>query len=143
MSFTAQHYRVEVVAASEGPVSLTSDGVVTIESDAPVEFGGPGGSWSPESLHVAAMADCFALSFRAIARAAKLSWVSLNCCAEGTLEKQDGKLMFTRYHIVAKLKVSDDRDHSRAEKLLAKAEDNCLIANSVTGTVSLEVQLSS
>lgn len=143
MSFTAQHYSVEAVATNVGPVFLISDRVAAIESDAPLEFGGPGGRWSPESLHVATMADCFALSFRAIARAAKLPWVSLNCSAEGVLEKQDGKLKFTRYHIVAKLKISDEGDSGRAEKLLAKAEENCLIANSVTGKVSLDILISS
>ena len=63
------HYAVSATAETASNVSLSSEDVAAIESAPPVEFGGPGGHWSPESLLVAAVADCFVLSFPAIARA--------------------------------------------------------------------------
>jgi hypothetical protein len=39
---------------------------------APAEFGGPGDQWSPESLLAGAIASCFALTFRFVARAQKV-----------------------------------------------------------------------
>ena len=63
------HYVVSANAKTVGNVALSANGVSDLESAPPAEFGGPGDQWSPESLLVAAVADCFILSFRAIARA--------------------------------------------------------------------------
>ena len=70
-------YRVSANAKTAGNVVLSSSGVPDLPSAAPAEFGGPGDQWSPESLLVAAVADCFVLSFRAIARASQFDWASL------------------------------------------------------------------
>lgn len=77
------HYYVKANASSEGDVSLSADKLPTLLSALPAEYGGPGDCWSPESLLVAAIADCFVLTFRAIARGSKLSWVSLSCGGSG------------------------------------------------------------
>ena len=93
------HYKVAATAAPEGDVNLTSDNLEPIPSLPPAEFGGPGNRWSPETLLIAAVADCFMLSFRAIARASKLSWISLKCEVEGTLERSEGTMKFTEFVI--------------------------------------------
>jgi hypothetical protein len=38
---------------------------------------------------MASVIDCFALTFRAIARASKFKWTRLDCRAEGTLDRVD------------------------------------------------------
>jgi len=81
------HYSVAAVANPEGEVALQSDRLPSLTSTPPAEFGGPGDRWSPETLLVAALADCFVLTFRALARASKLSWLSLRCDVEGTLDR--------------------------------------------------------
>ena len=91
------HYRVAATARPEGSVDLASAGLEPISSAAPAEYGGPGDRWSPETLLVATVADCFVLSFRAIARASKLSWLSLNCDVEGTLARIEGTTKFTEF----------------------------------------------
>ena len=48
-----------------------------MHSSAPVEFDGPGDRWSPETLLIAAIADCFILTFRAIACATRMDWQGL------------------------------------------------------------------
>jgi organic hydroperoxide reductase OsmC/OhrA len=63
------HYNVSIRAGEEGSVEITSPGLSTLVSAPPVEFGGPGDLWSPETLIVAAVADCFVFTFRAIAAA--------------------------------------------------------------------------
>ena len=50
-----------------------------IMAASPPQFGGPPGRWSPETLLVAAVADCYILSFRAIAKATKLPWDAIEC----------------------------------------------------------------
>ena len=66
------HYVATATARPGHNVDVGSPGLVSIPSAGPAEFGGPGDLWSPETLLVAAVADCFVLSFRAIARKAKL-----------------------------------------------------------------------
>ncbi|TFH09613.1 MAG: OsmC family peroxiredoxin, partial [Nitrosomonadales bacterium] len=89
------HYKVVAVSATNGDVKLASEGLCEISSAPPKEFGGAGGKWSPETLLVASVADCFVLSYKAIAGASKLSWISLKCEVEGTLERSEGVSKFT------------------------------------------------
>ena len=69
-------YVVSASAEAESNVTLSSDGLESVTSAPPEAFGGPGDLWSPETLLVAAVADCFILSFRAIARASAFSGAS-------------------------------------------------------------------
>jgi organic hydroperoxide reductase OsmC/OhrA len=112
-----------------------------IESAPPKEFDGPGNQWSPEGLLTAAVADCFVLSFRAIAAASKFSWVSLEARTEGTLDRIDGKMRFTRFDTHAKLHVPAGADAERAKKLLEKAELACLVANSLNSERHLTAEV--
>jgi peroxiredoxin-like protein len=131
------HYSVAASAGAEGDVTLASGALDPISSAPPTEFGGPGNRWSPETLLIAAVADCFVLSFRAIAGASKLSWTSLNCDVEGTLERRDGTPKFTAFVINATLAVARDTNEDKATRLLEKAEAICLITNSLSGTTHL------
>lgn len=126
------HYRVAARGEPEGDVHLLADGVEAIVSGPPVEFGGPGGQWSPETLLVAAVADCFILSFRAIARASRLPWTSVECNAEGKLERVDGAMRFTEFTVNATLQVPPDTDEQKAHRILEKAEATCLVTNSMS-----------
>ena len=127
------HYAIHAVVRPDGDVHLSVPGVRVIESAPPKEFDGPGNQWSPEGLLTAAVADCFVLSFRAIATASKYPWINLESRTEGTLDRVDGKMRFTRFDTHAKLQVPPGADIERAKKLLEKAEFNCLIANSLCG----------
>lgn len=135
------HYRISATAGPEGDVALSGDGLDAIASAPPVEFGGPGDRWSPETLLVASVADCFMLSFRAIARASKFSWVSLDCSVEGKLDRVEGETRFTEFLVRASLEVSPGANEERAHRLLEKAEKTCLITNSLSSTVRLDAQV--
>lgn len=136
------HYKVTASAGSEGDVRLAGDGLDTLPSAPSAEFDGPGDRWSPETLLVAAVADCFILSFRAIARASRLSWTSLSCEVSGTLERSEGKTKFTEFVIQATLDVPQEVDEQRAYRILEKAEESCLITNSLLGATHLKATVS-
>ena len=104
----------------------------------PAQFGGPGDQWSPEDLFMASIASCFILSFRAIARASKLSWLSIECHSEGILDRLEGKTQFTNIVTTATLMVADTDSVEKAERLLHKAEQSCLVVNSLTSDSHLE-----
>ena len=131
------HYRVSGNATNDSHVALKGENLPEIVTAPPAEFGGPGDQWSPEALLVGAVADCFILSFRAIARASKLEWLDIDCTATGTLDRIERVTRFTAVEVNATLRVPAGTDVEKAEKLLHKAEDSCLITNSLSADSSL------
>lgn len=131
-------YSVVASAGAEGEVRLESAGLLALTTASPAEFGGPGDRWSPETLCVGAVADCFALTFRALARAAKLPWVQLRCEVEGTLERVDRATKFTSFLVRATLELPSGASEEPALRLLERTEQTCLITNSLAGSSRLE-----
>ncbi len=132
------HYTVGANAAAEGDVVLRGDRLPSLASAPPAEFGGPGDRWSPETLLVAAVADCFVLTFRGIAAASKLAWTSLSCEVSGTVDRVERVTKFTELVVRARLLVPDQAAAERAGRLLTKAEETCLVTRSLSATVHLE-----
>lgn len=132
------HYSAEATAAASGSVELTAEGLPAIASAPPIEFDGPGDQWSPESLLVASVVDCFVLTFRAIARASKLDWAQLHCGAEGTLDRVERVTRFVGMRIVANLELPPGGNAETGRRLLQKAEKTCLVTNSLNFPVELE-----
>jgi len=141
MQSLPHHYRTSAAGGPEGDLLLSSPGLESLRSAAPAEFGGPGNRWSPETLLVAAVADCFILTFRAVARASKLDWTNLECEVEGVLERIEHTTRFTRFLMQVKLSVPEGTDPERAKRLLEKAEHGCLVTNSMTAEVVLETEV--
>ena len=132
-------YKTRASAASEGPVSVGGPGLPRIVTYPPPQFDGPEGHWSPETLLAASVADCFILSFRAVARASKFEWTRLDVCVQGRLERVDGLTRFTRFTIEPRLETADGVDHSRARAVLEKAKRTCLISNSLLAECELKL----
>lgn len=134
-------YSASASAQPEGNVKLDVEGLQSLESAAPKEFGGPGGQWSPEDLVAAAVADCFVLSFRAIAAASKFAFKDIQCTATGELDKADTGVQFVGFKVEAKLTVDADADQDRAANILKKAKGACFITNSLKAPAELETQI--
>jgi organic hydroperoxide reductase OsmC/OhrA len=132
------HYAVAASATTEGDVALGSHQLSPIRSAPPAEFGGPGDLWSPETLLVAAVADCFVLTFRAIAGVSRFPWISLTCDVVGTVDRIDRVTQFTAFEVRARLRVPPGAREDQALRLLAKAEETCLVTNSLTVKPHLE-----
>jgi len=131
------HYGVTVAGVADGDVELTAERLTILRSASPAEFDGPGDRWSPEMLLVGAVGDCLVLTFRAVARASKLPWTSLRCQVTGTLDRIDRITQFTAFEVYATLGVPAGTDPERARRALEKAEQNCLIANSLKAPIHL------
>ena len=134
-------YTVDAEAATTGIVAVGATGLPRIDTTSPPEFDGPPGHWSPETFLVAAVADCYVLSFRAVARAAGFEWTSLRCRVEGVLERVSGVTQFTRFTTTARLRAPRGVDRERAREILERAEKVCLIANSLRGERLLEIEV--
>jgi organic hydroperoxide reductase OsmC/OhrA len=136
-------HRYVVVAAGNtvGDIELASDFVPPLPSAPPAEFDGPGDRWSPETLLVGAVADCFVLTFRAIARASATPWTSLRCHVSGTLERVDNAAQFTRFDVHACLSIPPTTDAGQAGRALERAKSNCLISNSLKAATHLTIDI--
>ena len=135
------HYRVSATGGTEGNVVTSGDGLPDLNIQPPAEFGGPGDSWSPETLLTAAVTDCFILTFRAIANASKFEWNSLECVVEGVLERPERSTFFTAFKLHAVLHVPAGARPELAQRLLEKSEQLCLITASLKSEISLTTDI--
>jgi peroxiredoxin-like protein len=135
------HYRVEARAEAQGDVALRSGGLADLASQPPAEFGGPGDRWSPETLLLAAVADCYALSFRVLAANSKVGFRELTCRAEGLVDRADGKIRFTQIALAVEVALAADANPERAQRLLERAKDVCIVSNSLSVPVRLDARI--
>ncbi|MEJ5304977.1 MAG: OsmC family protein [Ignavibacteria bacterium] len=121
---------------------LSASGLPDIEVATPPQFsGGHEGIWSPEHLFVSSVAVCIMTTFLAIAELSKLEFVSYESRATGKLEKVDNKYMITEVTVEPIIKIKYEKDLERAERIIHKAEANCLISNSIKSKVILNPKI--
>lgn len=135
------HYRAEASAAESGFVQLGTASALTLETSAPPEFGGSSGYWSPETLLVGAIADCYILTFRAVARASRLEWQHLAIEVEGVLDRVEGVTRFVHFTLRPRLKLTAGASESLARTALEKSKRGCLVTNSLSAECTVEPEV--
>ncbi len=127
------HWVADRIGEVSSPELLDQIDVAT-----PPQFpNGVEGVWSPEHFFTAAVNSCFMTTFLAIAESSKLEFITFNCRAEGKLEKPEGKYLMTEIILNAELVISQESDREKAERILYKSENACLISNSIKSKVTL------
>ncbi len=132
--------RVEWTGARAG--TLTSEGKPAFRVSSPPEFKGEAGVWCPEDLFVASVNSCVMATFAAFLDKQKLPVLSYTCEAEGLLEFAGGGYRVTRVVLRPKVAVRTVEAVAATEKALHDAHQNCIISNSISGTVVLEPEVS-
>ena len=136
------YYTTEVEWTGERHGDLSAPVLPGLKVDAPPEFKGHEGVWTPEHLFVASVNSCFMTTFLAIAENSKLEFVSFSAGAKGKLEKLEGQgFVMTEITVRPKLILKNARDAERASRILGKAEKNCLISNSIKAKTRLEPRI--
>jgi len=135
------HYLASASGGNEGSVVVSGEGLSDLDTQSPPQFGGPEGVWSPETMLSAAVANCFILSFRAIARASKFEWNTLECDVDGVLERVERTTLFTGFDINVVLHVPAGAKLGMAQRLLEKAEQICLITASLKAEIRLTTDI--
>lgn len=136
------YYSTDVSWTGERHGNLSAPILPALEVDAPPEFQGHEGVWTPEHLFVGAINTCFMTTFLAIAENSKLDFEEFDSKATGRLEKQEGVgLMMTLIVLRPRLTIRNPKDEDRAFRILQKAERHCLIANSVKTHIRLEPEI--
>lgn len=114
----------------------------SIEVVTPPEFDkGIAGKWSPEHLYVASINSCLMTTFAAIAEYSKLNFEALEIKAVGKMEKVDGKFMFSELTLYPTLTIGNQKFSDKAERILKKAHEACLISRSVKTRIHLEPEI--
>ncbi len=134
-------YTARLDGGPEGYATLSSPGVPGLRAAAPADFDGPGDAWSPEQLLLAAVETCFLLTFRAVARASRIEFVSMSVEAEGRVDRVEGVTRFTEIVLRPRLTLPAGQDRTRVARALEKAERSCLVSASLATPVRLEPEL--
>lgn len=137
------HYYNTTVRWTEGRKGeLIEPTMPTIEVATPPEFPkGVPNTWSPEHLYVASANICLMTTFLAIAENSKLDFKSFECDGVGKLEKVDGRFMISEIVLKPKVVVTQEKDIERAQRIVEKAENHCLISNSMKTEIKLEMNV--
>ncbi len=135
-------YRVRAESIDVRSGVVTSDGIQPpIAFSAPPEFQGEAGRWTPEHLFLASVAGCFVSTFSGMAHFSKFEFLSLDVEVRGLLNKEEGGWRFAQVNLHPRLKIAQEKDRERANRLLEKAEKTCLITRSINSKTILEPEL--
>ena len=134
-------YSARIAGGAAGYASLSSSGVPDLRTAPPLDFDGPGDAWSPEQLLLAAVESCFLLTFRSVAQASRLEFVSLSVEAEGVVDRVDGVTRFTEIVLRPRVVLPAGADWARVQRALAKAERACLVSASLATPIRLEPEI--
>jgi organic hydroperoxide reductase OsmC/OhrA len=139
-----EHYYETTVTWTEGRKGLLTEPTLpNIEVATPPDFPkGVPNIWSPEHLFVASVNICLMTTFLSIAENSKLDFSSFNCKAKGKLEKVENAFMISEIELFPEIIVSAEKDIERAERIIQKSEQHCLISNSVKTKIILSPKIS-
>ena len=120
---------------------LSSSDKPDVQIATPPEFKGHPGFWSPEDLFVAAINSCIMTTFLYYAQKNNLKLSDYRSDAQGIIEMQDFKLIFTEVRVNPEVVVSLEEDLDKAKELINKAEAACLISNSIKSKVLVKADI--
>jgi peroxiredoxin-like protein len=106
-----------------------------IKVGAPVEFGGNGSVWTPETLFLNAISSCFLTTYQAFAKKLRFDITHLTCNTIGQIEIIDGKYKFTNINLFPKIYVKNNETKEKANLAVEKTHKYCLITNSLNAIV--------
>ena len=117
---------------------LASGPRVPVPGGPPAQFDGTDETrWSPEHLVLAALAQCFMLTYISLNKRSQIPLKGWESKAEGVLEKTKEGLVFTSFVVRVTLK-TDAARVDEARRLLDTAKKYCIIANALKTPASLE-----
>ena len=134
-------YDVRLAGGPDGYAALSSAAMPDLRTAPPADFDGPGDAWSPEHLLLAAVQTCLLFTLRAVARASKVEFTSLDVDAVGVVDRREGITRFTEIVLRARLVIPAGTDRARALHALEKSEKHCLVTASLSTPVRLEPEI--
>ncbi|SFK56491.1 peroxiredoxin, SACOL1771 subfamily [Halobacillus dabanensis] len=121
---------------------IESDKLKT-EISIPKEMAGPDVGTNPDEMLLGAAATCYIISLAAMIERAGLPLKEMDMQSEGIVDVTDG--VFTYKKIIHRPRVvltveAGERDLSKLNRLVEKAEKSCMISKAIGGNVEIEMQ---
>ena len=136
-------YNVDISWTKERHGEMSSPELSTvIEIATPPQFpNGVEGIWSPEHLFTSAVASCLMTTFLSIAENSKLEFTAFSCKSHGKLEQIEGKFLMTEVILEPTVTIANESDREKADRVLQKSEQHCLISNSIKSKVTMNTNI--
>jgi peroxiredoxin-like protein len=122
-------------------IAKTNSSENAIHFTAPPEFGGLQGRWTPEDLLITAVASCFTTTFHAMAVNSHFAYADLAVEGEGIVRKTDRGYRFAEITLRPSLTIAQEEQRERAEALLQKAKELCLVARALAVELKFEPRI--
>ena len=132
-------YEVALTGASVGYATISSPGIPELTAAPPAEYDGPGDTWSPEHLLLAAVSGCYLFTLRAVAKASRVEFVDADVRTLGTVARAAGVTRFTDIVVRAAVTLPAGGDAEALQRALDKTAGHCLISSSLIVTPRIEV----
>ena len=80
-------------------------------------------------------------TFRAVAQASTFDYSSLDLSGSGTVDRKEGTTRFTAIVLRLRLTLPNGADPERAQRMLEKGKNACLVTSSLSVPVRLESEI--
>ncbi len=139
----AHFYNVDIKWKNDRQGEMSSPELsTTVEIATPPQFPkGVEGIWSPEHLFTSAVASCLMTTFLSIAENSKLEFTGFSCKSSGKLEQVEGKFLMTEIILEPTVTIANESDREKAERVLQKSEQHCLISNSIKSKITMNTTI--
>ena len=139
----AHFYNVDIKWKNDRQGEMSSPELsTTVEIATPPQFPkGVEGIWSPEHLFTSAVASCLMTTFLSIAENSKLEFTGFSCKSSGKLEQVEGKFLMTEIILEPTVTIVNENDREKAERVLQKSEQHCLISNSIKSKITMNTTI--
>jgi peroxiredoxin-like protein len=134
-------YTAVLSGGPDGYAVVAATGVPELRTAPPADFDGPGDAWSPEQFLMAAVETCFLFTLRAVAKASKVEFTSIELTGEGTVDRKDGVTRFTEIVLRPRLRLPAGGNREKAMRVLERSEKSCLVSSSLSTPVRLEPEI--
>ncbi len=108
----------------------------------PPEMDGPGIGTNPDEMLLGASATCYIITLAAMLERSRIDKKSLTMESEGIVDVTNQvityKAIIHRPKLV--LKKGSDKEMRKAQKLIEKAEESCMISRAIKGNVHVSIE---
>ena len=139
-------YPLSFSAESQSPSGIatlwsteTSNGKVS--AAIPPEFEGPGNGFSPEDFYVLALTNCFIATFKVFAEKSKLNYQDITAKGHLTLDRDEKGVPWMKTFLL-KVHLSGCIEEEKAQRILNKVSQSCMVLNSVKTEKAFEFSVS-
>jgi organic hydroperoxide reductase OsmC/OhrA len=122
-------------------IARTDSAPSAIHFTAPPQFGGLEGRWTPEDLLLTAVASCYTTTFRVLAEYSKFEYSDLEVEVDARARKLDSGYAFSEIVTRPILILNSEEDKDRANRLLEKTQELCLVARALSVPHRLEAHI--